>query len=82
MCIAIVCCPVCDVINFEIYFSFLILHNQKSQDKNVNILRTKRAVKMKERTLFLIFKGLSLKQIKPTSLEGESPTLRSMFCLT
>ena len=37
-----------DVINLEIYLSFLIkLDNQKTQDKIVNILRTKRATKMK-----------------------------------
>ena len=33
----------------------------KSQDKNLNILRTKKTFKMKKRTFF---KGLSLKQIK------------------
>ena len=37
-----------DVINLEIYLSFLIkLDNQKTQDKIVNILRKKRAIKMK-----------------------------------
>ena len=35
----------------------------KSQDKNLNILRTKRAFKMKQKTFCIIFKGLSLKQI-------------------
>ena len=33
------------------------------QDKNVNILRTKRACKMKQNAFFIIFEGLSLKQI-------------------
>ena len=51
MCIAIVCWPVCDVINFEINLIFLInpfsLIWPKIQDKNLNILRKKRAFKMK-----------------------------------
>ena len=50
MYIVIVCAPVCDIMNFEIYFSFsyqpVFLHNQKSQNKSVNILRTKIAFKM------------------------------------
>ena len=44
MSIVIICCPVCDVINFEINLSFVIklpfYINKKSQDKIVNILRT------------------------------------------
>ena len=47
----------------------------KSQGKNLNIMRAKWAFKMKEKTFFIIFKGLSLKQIKQFFLEGESPTL-------
>ena len=35
----------------------------KSQDKNLNILRTKWAFKMKQKAFFIIFKELSLKQI-------------------
>ena len=35
----------------------------------------KRAFKMKQNVIFLIFKGLSLQQIKQFLLEGESPTL-------
>ena len=48
----------------------------KMQGKNLNILRTKRAFKMKEKAFFIILKVLSLKQIKHTFLEGESPTLK------
>ena len=44
-----------------------------SQDKNLNILRTKRAFKMKQKALFIIVRGLSMMQI---FLEGESPTLK------
>ena len=36
----------------------------KSQDKILNILRTKRAFTMKQKAFFIIFEGLSLKQIK------------------
>ena len=31
---------------------------------------------MKRKTFFIIFEGLSLKQMKKKILEGESPTLR------
>ena len=34
---------------------------------------------MKKKTFFVIFKGLSLKQIKQIFLEGESPTLSEWF---
>ena len=51
MFILIVCVPVCDVINFEIYHTFLIKTfsylNLKSHFKNVNITRTKKAFNMK-----------------------------------
>ena len=50
MCIAIVSFRGCDVINFEINLIFLIKPYlstwPKSQDKNLNILRTKRAFKV------------------------------------
>ena len=35
----------------------------KSRDKNLNILRTKRAFKMKQKEILTSFKGLSMKQI-------------------
>ena len=34
-----------------------------------------RAFKMKQKTFFITFKGLSLKQVKQFFLNGESPTL-------
>ena len=37
----------------------------------------KRAFKMKQKAFFIIFKGLSMKQIAQFVLEGESPTLIS-----
>ena len=36
---------------------------------------------MEEKAFFIVFKGLSLKQIKPTSLERESLTLITFFNL-
>ena len=39
--------PTDDAINFEINFSFLILPDQKSQDKKLDVSRTKRAFKVK-----------------------------------
>ena len=47
-----------------------------SWDKNTNIWRLKSAIKMKYKAFFIIFKGLSLKQIKQLFLEGKSSTLR------
>ena len=52
MYIAIVCKPGCDIINLEINLIFLIKSFfsawPKSQDKNLNILRTKTAIKIKK----------------------------------
>ena len=58
MCITIIFCLVCHVISFEINFSFLIklfFEITKSQDKNVNISRTKRAFNVKLKNIFLHF---------------------------
>ena len=71
MFIVIVCVAVCEVIFWNLpwsSFQTVFLHDQKSQDKNVNILRTQRACKR-----------LSLRQIRSTVLEGESPTLNLEF---
>ena len=49
MCIVIICCPVCDLIGFEINHSFLIkpiFYITKKWEKNVNISKTKRAFNM------------------------------------
>ena len=64
MCIAIACQPGCDVINFEINLVFLtklFYYMTKCKDKNLNILRTKRA--------FIIFKGSSVSKncLRPES---------------
>ena len=51
MFIVILCSPGCDVINFKINLIFLIksgfFTRPKSQDKDLKILRTTRAFKMK-----------------------------------
>ena len=47
----------------------------KSQDKNLSILRMKRAFKMKWKAFFNISETLSLKQKQKIFLKGESPTL-------
>ena len=57
----------------------MLLHDQKHQNKNLNILRTKTAFNMKSKGFFITFKELSLKQIKPAILEGESPMLRLFY---
>ena len=44
----------------------VVLHNRKSQDKILNILRTKKALSMKLKAFLIIFQGLLLKQVKPT----------------
>ena len=69
MCTATVCSPGCDVINFKINMIFLIkpffIYDQKGQDKNLNILRTKneKSFRVKWKTFFIIFKGLSVVKI-------------------
>ena len=52
--------------NFEINFIFLIklfFTWLKGQDKNLNILRIKRAFKVKQNLFFITFKGLSVAKI-------------------
>ena len=61
MFITIVCFPVRDVTNLEITLALLSSRFPicpKNQDKNVHILRTKRAFNMKQKVFFIIFKGL------------------------
>ena len=62
MCIAIVCKPGCDVINFKVTQS---LSNQavfstgpKSRDKNLNISNI---LNLNKKAFFIIFTGLSIK---------------------
>ena len=62
--------------NFQINLIFLI-KSFLQHDKN--ILRTKRVFKMKKKSFFIIFKGLSMKQKAEFFLEGESPTLSNFY---
>ena len=39
-------------INGPNFIVFVLLHDQKSQDKNLNILRTKRAFEAKKKSIF------------------------------
>ena len=51
----------CDVINFVINFKFLVnrvFFKPNSQDKDLNILKTKKALKMKLKRFFIIFEEL------------------------
>ena len=71
-CIAIVYFPCCDVISFEINLIFLMKHFSiwpKIQDKNLNVLRTKKYFKVEEKVFFIIFKGLSVAEncVRPES---------------
>ena len=75
---------VCDVTHFEtlVFSSSHFLHNQKSQDKNLNILRRKRDILTGNKTHFSSFlKGFLLKQIKATFLEYGSSFLRMNFLI-
>ena len=70
------------VTSWILKFNLIFLINQsdfstwpKSHDKNLNILRTKRAFKINQNAFFIIFKGLLMKQISQIFLESEIPTL-------
>ena len=64
MSIVIICLPDCDVINFEINHSVLIKVWQTNRYKYFKILRTKEAFHMNLKAFLIIFKGVSLKEIK------------------
>ena len=84
VCIAIICYPFCDVINFEVKLSFfyqaVFLNDQKVRAKAswklkyeiLNILRTKRGFHKKKKAFFIIFKEFSLRQKKNLSGKWES----------
>ena len=63
MCIVIVCCPVCGVIDFEIYLSFLIkplAYMTKKSEQKCKYLKNSisQASKVKQKAFFIILKGL------------------------
>ena len=55
MCIAIVCFPDCDVMNFETNLIFLM-----TLFETLNFSRTKRALKAKQKAFFIMFTELSV----------------------
>ena len=68
MCIAIVCFPRFDVINLEIELIFLIksLFSMNKESRQIlNILRTKRAFKMKKEHILTFLKGFHWPKIIP-----------------
>ena len=79
--IAIVCFPDCDVINVEISHIFLMKpfsYMTKTQDENLNILRTRRTFKLKQKVFFIIFKGPS---VAKNYLRNEiAPLTRDLRC--
>ena len=72
----------CDFIQIlKLIISFYSIRSStwpKIQDKNFNILRTKRAFKVEWKAFFITFKGISLKKIKQICLEGESSTSNNL----
>ena len=63
ICIVFLCFPRCNVKNFETDLIFLMKPfstQPKSQDKKLNILRTKRTFKVRKKNFFVTFKGLSV----------------------
>ena len=59
MCIVMFCCPVCDIINFEINHNFVIkpfFYITKKSELNVNISRMERAFKYEMKSIFDHFK--------------------------
>ena len=79
MCIVIICCPVCDVINFEINHSFLIklffYINKKSAQK-CKYFKNQKSFKHEIKSVFNDFKGLSIVR---NCLRPESRPLNGLF---
>ena len=77
-----ICCPACDVINFEIDLSFLIKpfsYVTKNSDQKSNIIRTEGTFNMEYKAFFTIFKGLSFLR---NCLRPKGGPLRSFSELT
>ena len=84
MIIVIICCPVCEVINFKINLSFLAkpsscMMKTSGQKFKYLILKNMKSVKHEIKSIFHHFKGLSLKQIKTTLWQDESSTIITKF---
>ena len=73
MYIVIICFSVCNIINFEINLSFLIKpfsYKTKKSEQKLKYLQKKKTFKVRWKVFFIIFKGLSFKQIKPLFLKS------------
>ena len=55
---------------FDVIIKPFLLYNLKVKKKKLNILRTKKAFKMKKKTFFVIFEEPSLKKIKQIFFGG------------
>ena len=78
-CIVIACCPVCDVINFEICFSFRIKpfsYMTKNSEQKLKYLKNKKSFKVKKKTFFIIFNESSGAR---NCLKPESAPLKLMY---
>ena len=79
MCLAIVCKPSCDAMNFEVNLILLIksffLHDQNVVTKTKISSERKELLRWNKKAFFIIPKGLSIKQITQIFVEGESSTL-------
>ena len=73
MCIETIFCPGYDIINFKINRSFLIKSLTKKTGQKFKYLKNKKC--FSHDIFFVIFKSLSLKQIKGIFLEARSATL-------
>ena len=72
VCIVIICSPARDITNFEIKLcdQAIFLHDQKNQNKSLNIFRTKKRFRWNKKALFIIFEGSSVTRncLKPKSV--------------
>ena len=72
MCIAIVCQPGCNVLNFEINFIFLLrpfLYMTKKSKQKLKYLQNENSLLGEIKSFFIIFKGLSVakNRLRPAS---------------
>ena len=66
VCIVSICCPVCDVINFEINLSFLIkpfFYITKKSGQKCEYLKKKRALTWNKKHVSSLLKGFQLSEI-------------------
>ena len=82
-CIAVVCFPVCAVVNIKINLILLIkpfFYMAKTLRQNLKILRTKRTFKVRPKAFFINFKGFSV--AKNCFRPETAPSLTCNFQIT